>query len=89
MKSISIGFEQKLTHSNHHRWHRHIDSCTAIETILDSLLRWSMYHGDMNERQHSELHMVRKEGGRLKIWRLPVLVRFTATFPFPLFPHHV
>ena len=23
-----------------------------------------MYHGDTNERQRSELHMVRKEGGR-------------------------
>ena len=23
-----------------------------------------MYHGDMNERQRLELHMVRKEGGR-------------------------
>ena len=29
-------------------------------------LRWSMYHGDANERQRSELHMVRKEGGREK-----------------------
>ena len=62
-----------------------------------------MYHGDTNERQRSELHMVKREGGkgkmavnrtgpfssrllkgRLKIGRLPVLVRFTAIFPFPL-----
>ena len=25
-----------------------------------------MYHGDANERQHLELHMVRKQGGRGK-----------------------
>ena len=28
-----------------------------------------MYHGDTNKRQRSELHMVRKEGGREK-WLL-------------------
>ena len=32
--------------------------------VLYVLLRWSMYHGDATERQPSELHMVRKEGGR-------------------------
>ena len=26
-----------------------------------------MYHGDTNERQHSELHMLRKEGGKRKM----------------------
>ena len=30
-----------------------------------------MYHGDTNERQRSELHMVRKEGGH---WYIRTLV---------------
>ena len=34
--------------------------------LFSDLLRWSMYHGDTNERQCSELHMVRKEGGKGK-----------------------
>ena len=34
--------------------------------LFSDLLRWSMYHGDTNERQRSELHMVRKEGGKGK-----------------------
>ena len=37
-----------------------------------------MYHGDANERQRSELHMVRKEGGMEKVAGAgPVHCRFS------------
>ena len=45
------------------------------------LWRWPVYHGNANERQATELHMVRKEKG-MKKWQLtgpePVIYRPTA-----------